>query len=128
MRYYDPLRRVQTQRQHSQTKDCKTVNDHNDDTNNEAADRGRALRPEDRRIADPGVENRDQHPVGTTTGTGAGAVTGAVVGTVLGGPVGTVVGGAVGGVLGGAAGHGVAAAIKPEGDAVDGDVIPDPGT
>ena len=82
----------------------------------------------DRRIADPGVENRDHHPVGTTTGTGAGAVTGAVVGTVLGGPIGTVVGGVVGGIVGGAAGHGVAAAVHPEGDQVDGDIIPDPGT
>jgi len=83
----------------------------------------------DRRIADPGVEDRDKHPVGTTTGTGAGAATGAIVGTVLGGPgVGTVVGGVVGGVIGGAAGHGAAAVVNPEGDRVDGDVIPDPGT
>jgi phage tail tape-measure protein len=82
----------------------------------------------DRRLADPGVENRDHHPVGTTTGTGAGAVAGAVVGTVLAGPVGTVVGGVVGGVMGGVAGHGVAAVVHPEGDQVDGDIIPDPGT
>jgi hypothetical protein len=85
--------------------------------------------PADRRIADPGVEDRDKHPVGTTTGTGAGAATGAIVGTVLGGPgVGTVVGGVVGGVIGGAAGHGAAAVVHPEGDQIDGDVIPDPGT
>lgn len=83
----------------------------------------------DRRIDDPGVENRDKHAVGTTTGTGAGAATGAVVGTVLGGPgVGTVIGGVVGGVIGGAAGHGAAAVVNPDGDQVDGDVIPDPGT
>ncbi len=104
------------------------MNDHRDDANDERADGGRALRPEDRRIADPGVEHRDQHPIGTTSGTGAGAVTGAVVGTVIGGPVGAAVGGVVGGVLGGAAGHGIAAAVNPDGDEVDGDIIPDPGT
>lgn len=81
----------------------------------------------DRRIDDPGSENRDKHPVGTTSGTGAGATAGAVVGSALGGPVGAVVGGVVGGVAGAAAGHGVAAAANPEGDEVDGNVVPDPG-
>jgi len=86
------------------------------------------LTEKDRRIADPGVENRDQHPVGTTTGTGAGAVAGAIAGTVIGGPVGTVIGGVLGGAAGGAIGHGVADAANPDGDEVDGDIVPDPGT
>lgn len=81
----------------------------------------------DRRFADPGVENRDEHPVGTTSGTGAGAAVGATVGMAVGGPPGAVVGGVIGGVVGGATGHGVAAAVHPTGDQVDGDVIPDPG-
>ncbi|MGV3759763.1 MAG: hypothetical protein ACO1PW_09515 [Actinomycetota bacterium] len=35
---------------------------------------------DERRADDPNSENRDDHPVGTTTGTGAGATTGAVAG------------------------------------------------
>lgn len=81
----------------------------------------------DRRIEDPGVENRDKHPVGTTSGTGAGAAVGATAGMGVAGPVGAVVGGVIGGVVGGAVGHGAAAAVHPEGDQVDGDVVPDPG-
>lgn len=91
-------------------------------------DNNEPVKPEDRRAADPGVEARDKHPVGTTTGTGAGAAVGATIGAVVGGPVGAVVGGVIGGVAGGTGGHAAAAAIKPEGDVVDGDVIPDPGT
>jgi uncharacterized membrane protein len=91
-------------------------------------ERNEPIKPEDRRIADPGVEDRDAHPVGTTTGTGAGASIGAVAGATFGGPVGAVVGGVIGGALGAATGHATAAAVHPEGDAVDGDVIPDPGT
>lgn len=82
----------------------------------------------DRRIQDPGVEHKDEHPVGTVAGVGAGAAVGAVAGTGLAGPVGTVVGGVVGGIVGGLAGHGAAAVVHPGGDAVDGDIIPDPGT
>jgi len=91
-------------------------------------ERNEPLKPEDRRIADPGVEDRDAHPIGTTTGTGAGATIGAIAGAGLGGPVGAAVGGVIGGALGAAAGHVTAAAINPEGDVVDGNVIPDPGT
>jgi hypothetical protein len=91
-------------------------------------DRNEPIKPEDRRIADPGVEDRDAHPVGTTTGTGAGAAIGAVAGAGVAGPVGAAVGGVIGGALGAAAGHATAAAVKPEGDVVDGDKIPDPGT
>jgi uncharacterized membrane protein len=81
----------------------------------------------DRRAEDPGVEDRDEHPVGTTSGTGAGAAVGATVGMGLGGPPGAVIGGVIGGVVGGVTGHGVAAAVHPTGDEVDGDVVPDPG-
>jgi len=80
----------------------------------------------DRRIADPNVENRDDHPVGTTSGTGAGATIGAVAGMGLGGPVGAVIGGVVGGVVGGGLGHEIADRVNPEGDEVDGDIVPDP--
>lgn len=80
----------------------------------------------DRRIADPGVEDRDEHPVGTVAGTGAGAVTGAVAGTTIAGPVGTVVGGVIGGAVGAFAGHEAAEVVNPDGDQVDGDIIPDP--
>ena len=83
---------------------------------------------EDRRANDPNVENRDDHPVGTTTGTGTGATAGAVAGMAVAGPPGAIVGAVVGGVAGGLAGHGIADAANPEGDVVDGDVIPDPGT
>lgn len=69
----------------------------------------------------------DQHPVGTTSGTGAGAAVGATVGMGLGGPPGAIIGGAIGGVVGGVSGHGIAAAVNSDGDEVDGDVIPDPG-
>lgn len=86
------------------------------------------FKDDERRIDDPGSEDRDDHPVGTGTGTGAGATAGAVAGMAVGGPPGAVVGGVVGGVAGGAAGHGVADAVNPEGDEVSGDVIPDPGT
>jgi hypothetical protein len=91
-------------------------------------ERNEPIKPEDRRIADPGVEDRDAHPVGTTTGTGAGATIGAVAGATVGGPVGAAVGGLIGGALGAATGHATAAAIHPEGDVVDGNVVPDPGT
>jgi hypothetical protein len=83
---------------------------------------------DERRADDPNHENRDDHPVGTVTGTGAGATAGAVAGSIVAGPVGTVVGGVVGGVLGGAAGHEIADKVKPEGDEVSGDNVPDPGT
>ena len=83
---------------------------------------------DERRADDPNSENRDDHPVGTVTGTGAGATAGAVAGTIIAGPAGTIVGGVVGGVVGGAAGHEVADKVNPEGDEVSGDKIPDPGT
>lgn len=92
-------------------------------------DSERKDRPGDeRRAKDPNSENRDDHPVGTTTGTGAGATIGAVAGAAVAGPAGAVVGGVVGGVAGGAAGHGIADKVNPEGDEVSGDKIPDPGT
>ena len=81
-----------------------------------------------RRFQDTNADNRDDHPIGTVTGTGAGATIGAVAGATFGGPIGAVVGGAIGGVAGGLAGHGIADAINPEGDEVSGDKIPDPGT
>jgi hypothetical protein len=81
-----------------------------------------------RRIDDPNSENRDDHPVGSVTGTGAGATAGAVAGSIVAGPVGTVVGGVVGGVAGGVAGHKAAEKLNPEGDEVSGDKIADPGT
>jgi hypothetical protein len=84
--------------------------------------------PRDRRAHDPGWENRDDHPVGTTSGTGAGATAGAAVGAAVGGPAGAVIGGVIGGVAGGAIGHGIAEKVNPEGDQVDGNVVPDPGT
>ena len=80
------------------------------------------------RADDPNSENRDDHPVGTTTGTGTGATVGAVAGAAVGGPVGAVIGGVVGGVAGGAAGHGIADKANPEGDEVSGDKVADPGT
>ncbi len=88
----------------------------------------RPLKEDDRRIADPGFEDRDEHPIGSTVGTGAGVTVGAVAGMGLGGPVGAVVGGVIGGVIGGATGQAAAAIVNPNGDSVDGDVIPDPGT
>jgi outer membrane lipoprotein SlyB len=87
-----------------------------------------ADRDDERRLNDPNAENRDDHPVGTVTGTGAGATTGAVAGLAMGGPAGAVIGSVVGGVVGGLAGHGVAEAVNPEGDQVSGKRLPDPGT
>jgi outer membrane lipoprotein SlyB len=87
-----------------------------------------ADRDDRRRINDPNAENRDDHPVGTVTGTGAGATTGAVAGLAMGGPAGAVVGSVIGGVVGGLAGHGAAEAVNPEGDKVSGNRIPDPGS
>lgn len=88
-------------------------------TRNNAAD-------DDRRAHDPNWEDRDDHPVGTTTGTGTGATAGAVAGMAVAGPPGAVAGAVIGGVAGGLAGHGIADAVNPDGDDVDGDVIPDP--
>ena len=98
----------------------------NEDQPMENADRDD--RDDRRRLNDPNAENRDDHPVGTATGTGAGATTGAVAGLALGGPAGAVIGGALGGVVGGLAGHEAAEAVNPEGDQVSGNRIPDPGT
>lgn len=85
-------------------------------------------RDDSRRADDPNAADRDDHPLGTITGTGAGATAGAVAGMAVGGPVGAAIGGVVGGAAGGAAGHGLANAVNPEGDVVSGDRIADPGT
>lgn len=86
------------------------------------------MRDDRHRADDANRENRDDHPIGTTTGTGAGATIGAVTGAAIAGPAGAIVGGVVGGVAGGLAGHKVADMANPEGDQVSGDVIADPGT
>ena len=83
---------------------------------------------DERRANDPNAEDRDDHPVGTTTGTGAGATAGAVAGAAVAGPAGAVVGGGDGGVAGGVAARVVPEKVNPEGDEVSGDKIPDPGT
>jgi hypothetical protein len=62
---------------------------------------------------DPITGEPGSHPLGTGSGSAAGAVGGAAIGAVVGGPVGAVVGGVVGAVAGGAAGHSAGEAVNP---------------